>query len=287
MTMTPVLDKPRLPISAYAPPTAVLEQFELPTEDGEQLETHRHRKEINLLADATEQGRKGSTDFFAGGNMFIHFDLMVARRKSFRGPDFFIVLDIDGSYQRQSWVVWEEGGRYPDVIIELLSPSTADYDLNEKKQFYERTFRTAEYFCYDPFDPDSLVGWRLHPTKGYVPIRPNEHGWLWSQKLGWYLGTWHGVFQKEEAIWLRWYDKDGVLIPTEAEAEAQRAEAEAQRAEAEARRAEAEAQRAEVEAQRAEAEAQRAEAEARRAAAAEERIRQLEEQLQQMQADNN
>ncbi|ASC69511.1 Hypothetical Protein XM38_004380 [Halomicronema hongdechloris C2206] len=37
---------------------------------------------------------------------------------------------------RRSWVVWEEGGQYPDLIIELLSPATAQVDHTLKKTLY-------------------------------------------------------------------------------------------------------------------------------------------------------
>ncbi len=269
MISTPLLEKIRLSTNPYGDPTQIINEIELPTEDGEQLESHRHRKQINLLIDCMEQARKGKADFFAGGNMFVHYDLEVALRRGFRGPDFFVVLDVDGSHQRQSWVVWKEGGRYPDVIVELLSTSTAHYDLHEKKRFYEQIFHTPEYFCYDPFDADSLVGWRLQGTKGYAPIRAQEDGWLWSQKLNLYLGPWFGVFQKEETDWLRFYDKDGELIPTAAEEAIEMAIQETYRAEQAA--------------QRAEQEAQRAEQEAIARAAAEDRIRQLEEQLRLLQ----
>jgi len=87
--------------------------------------------------------------------------------------------------QRQGWVVWEEGGRYPDVIIELLSPSTAAIDRGVKKDLYEQVFRTPYYF--DPFAPESLAGWRLQPGVGYQPLVANDWGWLtsyWDCGLG-------------------------------------------------------------------------------------------------------
>lgn len=37
----------------------------------------------------------------------------------------------------------------PDLIIEILSPSTAYYDLRQKKDFYER-FAVKEYLIVDP-----------------------------------------------------------------------------------------------------------------------------------------
>jgi len=42
--------------------------------------------------------------------------------RDFRGPDFSVALDVAGDLERQGWVVWEEEGRYSDVIVELMSP---------------------------------------------------------------------------------------------------------------------------------------------------------------------
>jgi Uma2 family endonuclease len=38
---------------------------------------------------------------------------------------------------RPIWVVWQEGGQYPHVIIEILSDSTAETDRGLKKQIYQ------------------------------------------------------------------------------------------------------------------------------------------------------
>ena len=133
---------------------------DLPEEDGIPLETDWHRLQINLLDDVVTQRWRDRVDFFAGGNMFVYYSVKQARNRDYRGPDFFVVKNIDGSYPRQKWVVWEENGRYPDVIIELMSPSTAQEDLGAKKALYEQTFHTADYFCYDP-DEQKLYGWRL------------------------------------------------------------------------------------------------------------------------------
>jgi hypothetical protein len=37
-----------------------------------------------------------------------------------------------------------------------------------------------------------------------------------------WLGTWRGQYQGFEALWLRFYDADGRLVPTRAEAAEQR-----------------------------------------------------------------
>jgi Uma2 family endonuclease len=254
----------------------------LPTEDNQNLESSWHRSQINLFIESIQHQWRDRTDFYVGGNMFVYYDLPAAARKRHsRGPDFYVALDVDGTFQRGAWVVWEEAGRYPNLIIELLSPSTAESDRTTKKHIYEQTFRTPEYIWYFK-DTDEFVGWRLGKDGHYEPIEPNEHGWLWSEQLGLWVGRWQGTYLGEKAIWIRFYDPEGNLVLLPAEAEKQRAETEKQRAETEKQRAEAEKQRAETEKQRAETEKQRAEAEKQRADAAEAELERLKTRLKEL-----
>jgi Uma2 family endonuclease len=187
-------------------------------DDGEPLESNRHRIAMNVLIRSLQQFFADRNDFFTGGNMFIYYSSTQVRNRDFRGPDFFAVLNVDGNNSRQGWVVWEENGRYPDVIVELMSPSTATIDKGIKKKLYEQTFRTSDYFVYDPFDPNSLQGWHLDDNQQYQPLTPNERGWLWCKRLGLWLGTNEGTIDRETAVWLRFYDVAGnlVLLPEEA-----------------------------------------------------------------------
>lgn len=210
-------------------------------DDGEPLESNRHRIAMNALIRAAQEALAERKNFFVGGNMFIYFSREQVFNRDFRGPDFFVVLDVDRNRERQGWVVWEEAGRYPDVIIELLSPSTASVDQNEKKVLYERTFKTRNYFIYDPFNPTSLQGWSLNNQFRYQPITSNAQGWLWSDILELWLGTWEGTLDREPPTgschWLRWYHPDGslVLLPEEAaQQQAQQAQQQAQQAQQQA-----------------------------------------------------
>ncbi|MEQ8464013.1 Uma2 family endonuclease [Coleofasciculus sp. E1-EBD-02] len=187
-------------------------------DDGEPLESNRHRIAINVLIRSLQQAYLDRNDFFTSGNMFIYYSSEQARNRDFRGPDFFAVLNVDGTTERQGWVVWEEGGRYPDVIVELMSFSTASADTGTKKDIYERIFRTPDYFVFNPFDPNSLQGWHLDASQQYQPLVPNQQGWLWCQTLGLWLGTWQGTIDRETAVWLRFYDQDGNLVPLPEEA---------------------------------------------------------------------
>jgi Uma2 family endonuclease len=183
-----------------------------------------------LLIEVVQWHLRGRSDFFAAGNTFIHYYDQGKLRSSSRGPDFFFVANVDGRRKRRFWYVIDEGGRFPDVIIELLSPTTARMDRTTKKKVYERTFRTPEYFLYDP-DTEKLEGWRLK-GRTYRKIEPNEHGRLWCEELGLWLGKWTGTFQRQTEVWPRFYDTHGRLALTGAEAANQRAEAADQRAEA-------------------------------------------------------
>lgn len=68
----------------------------------------------------------------------------------------------------------EEGGQYPDLIIELLSPATAQVDRTLKKTLYQDRFRTPEYFWFSP-ETLEFVGYRL-AGQHYVEISPNREG---------------------------------------------------------------------------------------------------------------
>jgi Uma2 family endonuclease len=174
------------------------------------------------------------------------------RRAPYKGPDFFVVLGgVDGTKDRKRWVVWHEGGRYPDVIIEITSPSTKSKDTKDNLLLYSKVFRTREYYWYDE-EAGELAGYRLQGR--VVPIVPSERGvvrgvsfaggrWLWSEVLGVWLGVSDAPFLGWRYRWLRFYREDGSLVPTReeiAEAERQRAEAERQRAEQAEQRAEQE-----------------------------------------------
>ena len=286
------------------------------------LETERHLQQILLLLaslgwwwrdrpDAPDGGRH---DFYMAGNLTIYFNPNQLKTQDFRGPDFFIVLDTDDR-ERKSWVVWQENYQFPNLIIELLSDSTADVDRGDKKKIYQNDFKTPEYFWFDPHSLE-FKGFRLQPAGGYRAINTTARSWRWSEQLQLFLGV--------EDKKLRFFTPEGEMVPAPVEAaiaERERAEAayrqlrqakakaraaqfqaeqERLRAEQERLRAEqaetreaiaqeqaeqaetrevAERQRAEQERQRAEQERQRAEQERQRAEQERQRAEQLLAQL--------
>lgn len=195
------------------------EQLEALMPDGTQVESEYiemestlHYLQLALLVSCLEWLWRDRTDYFIGANLTIYFSRQQLRNRDFRGPDFFLVKNTD-KRPRKSWVVWEEGGKYPDLIIELLSNSTAEIDKTTKKNLYQDRFRTQEYFWFSPDDLE-LAGFKL-VGQDYEEIIPNATGLLESEVLGLCLG----IYQEK----LRYFTPEGdlVLTPEEAALEAQ------------------------------------------------------------------
>ncbi|HCQ23202.1 MAG: Uma2 family endonuclease [Aphanizomenon sp.] len=213
--------------SVQMPPT----QAGLPCDDGIPMETQRHKFQMDILIDTIQPWLEQRTDGYVGGNMFVYYSLAQLKNQDFRGPDFFAVLGVPKT-ERLSWVVWEEG-KPPDVVIELLSESTASNDKNAKKLIYQNQMRVSEYFWYDPFNPDDFAGFDLN-SGTYQQIAMNDKNQLISKVLDLALVRWQGNYRGVDATWLRWANLDGDLFPTSQEMVGiaqQRIEQEKQRAE--------------------------------------------------------
>lgn len=230
-------------------------QDELPYDDGAEMETERHRRQMELLINSIDPWLAQRGDGYASGNMFVYFSEQQIRNNDFRGPDFFAVLGVPQRY-RKSWVRWEES-KNPDVVIELLSESTATFDKTEKKDIYQNRMKVPEYFWYDPHDSDDFAGFTLR-NGVYEPLPVDEQGRLYSAQLGLYLVRWygHGDSYGAKSTWLRWEDQQGNLLLTKDEAAMQQADEASQRANEAAQQANEASQQAEIEKQRADAAAQ-------------------------------
>ena len=210
---------------------------ELVFDDAESMDSPEYRNNLHLLFRDAHAHFAGRSDVYVGANEALYFSAAQARNRYFRAPDFFVVLGCDGKKPRTGWVVWNEDGKVPDIVIELVSPATEQVDRTLKLDTYRR-IGVGEYVLYDvrrSDDPEALTGYVRTPS-GYGPMPRARSGRLYSQALGLELGFWRGAFWGIERPWLRFFRHNGTLGPTAAEAEAQRAEAEAQRAEAEAQR---------------------------------------------------
>ena len=184
-----------------------------PTElygDEPTLETDLHRQHIDLLICLLQYWWRDRNDFYISGNLTVYNSATQTKKRDFRGPDIFIVLDVE-QRDRRSWTLWEEGGKYPNVVIELLSSSTAVVDRTTKKVLYQNVWRLPEYFWFDPYSLE-FMGFRLNEGQ-YQSIVPDDQGRLGSMELDLKLG----IHENK----LRWFTADGILIPLPEESERQ------------------------------------------------------------------
>jgi Uma2 family endonuclease len=180
-------------------------------------------------------------------------------------PDVAVIFNVrDRDRPRPSFFVATEGTR-PRLIIEVTSPHNRQNDVVTKFEEYHR-LRILRYVIVDQLSEDTPLQIRgyQHAPDGYHELPKDEHGRLWLEDVGVWLGT------DGERVYC--YDPhSNEPIPDYVEMTHILGEIR-QQAEAEKARAEAEKERADVEKARAEAEIQ-----ARQAL--EQRLRDLEAEL--------
>lgn len=146
-------------------------------------------------------------------------------------PDWMGVVGVPTMYQgkrlRASYVI-EDEGRAPLIVVEALSKRTLKTDLGRgavprrgaprKWDVYESVVKIPYYVALDDETEEALLF--RHDGERYVAERSAE-GRMWMPEVGLAVGTWRGEYRGREALWVRFYDGQGALIPTDAEREAQ------------------------------------------------------------------
>jgi Uma2 family endonuclease len=191
------------------------------------LETDFHRNQIDLLIRLLKYWWQDRPDFYISGNLTVYYNEQQLKKRDFRGPDVFVVLGAEKK-DRRSWAIWEEGGKYPNVVIELLSSATATVDKGKKKDLYQNVWRVPNYFW---FHPQTMEFAGFHLVDGrYEALAASDAGWLWSEQLELFLG----IHERQ----LRWFSAEGQLVPLPEEAERQAKEQAQQQVEQAQQRAE-------------------------------------------------
>jgi len=198
-------------------------------------ETQRHGNQMLYNIGALTVYFRDRPDVYVAGNNFLYYK--EGDPKARVSPDTYVVFGV-GNQERDSYMVWKEGGKLPDVIFEVTSKKTRREDTDRKRPLYEQ-MRVSEYVLFDPtgdYLKPRLQGFRLE--KGvYVPLELVDDR-LYSEQLGLYI-----VQQGDR---MRFYDprRDDWLPSFEEQAErAEQAMLHARQAEC---RAEQEARRADA-----------------------------------------
>src|SRR5579884_2164532 len=130
--------------------------------------------------------------------------------------DCLLSLDVMGPEnvpikRSRSYYQWETG-KQPDVVIEFVTARTGGEE-SFKKQHSAR-LGVPHYAVFDPLrllSEDTLRTYELVAAR-YWPGDPGP----WPG-IGLGLRVWEGMFEGVRAIWLRWCDANGEIVPTEKE----------------------------------------------------------------------
>jgi Uma2 family endonuclease len=204
--------------------------IEYPESDGMPMgETDLHRDWMIRILDILRFRYRGQRVYVASDLLLYYQEGDPTR---FVVPDAFVVLDSDPG-RRNTYKMWEESNKAPNVVFEVTSRSTRREDEVFKPQAYAR-IGVAEYFLYDPtsdYLKPPLQGFR---TQGgnCTRIAPDESGRLKCEQLGISL-------RLEQDNLVMCDAASGEMLRTEAEAAQAKVaelEAEVQRLQAELRR---------------------------------------------------
>ncbi len=143
-----------------------------PESDGKPVgETHIHVLRFLEMVAALREYYRSRGDVLVTGNVFLYYE--EGRPNKVKCPDVMVIFGVEDRLERRVYKTWEEGGIVPAFILELTSESTAQEDLEDKKDAYEQ-IGVREYFLFDPFHeylPEQLMGFRLINGK-YEKLMP-------------------------------------------------------------------------------------------------------------------
>ena len=116
-----------------------------PGKDGKPMaDTERNQREMINTMFALRQPLEPQ-GHHVGGNLIIYYN--PANGLDHLSPDVFVALDRDAE-MRESWKTWLEG-KFPEVVVEIASPSTEQRDIGEKLARYG-ALGAREYYIHDP-----------------------------------------------------------------------------------------------------------------------------------------
>ncbi|NJO84459.1 MAG: hypothetical protein HC828_17930 [Blastochloris sp.] len=150
-----------------------------PESDGKPMgETDLHRRLMTDLIFALKWFLV-QTRAYVAGNLFVYYQ--EGNPKASVAPDVFVVLGAE-QYDRRTYRIWEEGGRVPQVILELTSKKTRKADSETKPRLYAH-LGVQEYVMFDPYGE-----WLRPPLQGFRLVngtyQPMEEYPLRSAVLG-------------------------------------------------------------------------------------------------------
>jgi Uma2 family endonuclease len=192
-------------------------------EDDVPVDNFQSEKQQRLLVEPLYSSSVLPTPFIAAANVGIFY----AINQDGSAPDAFLSLGVQmpadwSQRQNRSYLVWQLG-KVPEVVIEVVSNRKGN-ELGSKKEDYAR-MKVDYYAVFDPLqqiqgseqmDGALLKIWSLTVGR-YQELTDGIGGigqpiLLESIDLG--LTLWEGDYEDTSGIWLRWCDRNGILLPT-------------------------------------------------------------------------
>lgn len=145
-------------------------------------------------------------DWFFGINMGVYYD----PAKSAIVPDGFLSLGVErfvGEQGRLCYVLWDEDGIVPSLVLEVVS-KTYNAEYEQKKIDYAE-MGVSYYVVYAPTRQrrrrQRLEVHRL--VNGEYVLQSGDI--IWMPEIGLGIGRERGTYQAFTREWLYWYDENG------------------------------------------------------------------------------
>ncbi len=214
--------------------TSLPDHTQLPCEDGTFVKNFQEHPQSILLTDSIQprlQQIHPDGQYCIGQDCGIYWRVTQPPERGAEAPDWFYVPNVPPTLNgelRRSYVLYQEFIA-PLVVLEFVS-GNGDEERDKtpyegKFWIYENVIRPAYYGIYEE-KKASVEVYELVAGK-YQKMQPNIRGRYSIAAMDVELGIWQGYYLNANLPWLRWWNNDGILLPTGEE----RAEAERQRAE--------------------------------------------------------
>jgi len=190
----------------YNPLGCLPSSEELPSSDDTPVDNELQVLIPSLLSAVLALIWQDREDWFLGINMGVYYDLV----KSAIVPDAFLSLGVErfvGEQGRLCYVLWDEDGIVPSLVLEVVS-KTYNAEYEQKKIDYAQ-MGVLYYVVYaptrqrrrrQPLEVHRLVNGEYVLQSGDI---------IWMPEVGLGIGRERGTFQAFTREWLYWYDENG------------------------------------------------------------------------------
>ncbi len=201
---------------------------ELPCEDGSFVKNFQEHPQSILLTDTIEpilEQLHPDGQYCIGQDSGIYWNIDAVQtdtpERGAESPDWFYVPNVPpllNGQVRRSYVLWHEP-MPPRIVIEFVSrDGSEERDTTPyygKFWIYERIIKPLFYAIYF-VNPGMVEVYKLENGR-YQQVAANANGHYPIPPMGVALGIWRGVYKRMELPWLRWYNEQGLLLPTSQE----------------------------------------------------------------------